>query len=442
MRFISTHYASDASPAGAAGTVRWRILAVLFVISFVAYLFRLNLSVAGLPIMEDLGLDETQLSLILSTFIWGYTLFQFPGGLLGLKYGPRLVLSLTVVGWALITLLSGALPGTLLTSSGAIVICLMVLRFLMGAVQAPLFPLMSGSIVAWFPQGRWALPNSICSVGATLGFSLTSILIAWMVERYGWQASFYLTAPVGLLAAGLWWHYSRNNPADHPAIGNAELALINKNRKPVPTEKIPPGLLSHVLKDRNILLLTSAYLCMNYVWYIYFSWLFIYLVKERGFSLLESGFLAALPWIAGSVAVALGGGLCDRLCSRLGARWGCRIPAMIGLVMVSLLLVMAAYAANPYLAVGLFTACYAFNQFTEGAFWQGATFVGGPYTSAATGVLNTGGNLAGVIATPLTAILFQQFGWFVALAAGSAFALTGAALWLLIRVDEPLSAQD
>lgn len=435
---ISSSHSNNQPRTGKALPVRWRILAILFVISFVAYLFRLNLSVAGLSIMEDLNLSETQLSLILSTFIWGYTLFQFPGGLLGLKYGPRLVLSVTVVAWAALTLLSGALPGTLLTTSGAVVVSLMVLRFLMGVAQAPLFPLMSGSIVAWFPQGRWALPNSICSVGATLGFSLTSILIAWMVERYGWQASFYLTAPVGLLASALWWYYSRNSPAEHAAVGEAELALINRGREPAPAEKIPPGLLTHVLKNRNVLLLTSAYLCMNYVWYIYFSWLFIYLVKERGFSLLESGFLAALPWIAGSVAVALGGGLCDRLCAKLGARWGCRIPAMTGLVMVSLLLVLAAYAVNPYLAVGLFTACYAFNQFTEGAFWQGATFVGGPYTSAVTGVLNTGGNLAGVIATPLTAVLFQQFGWFVALATGSAFALCGAILWLVIRVDRPL----
>jgi ACS family glucarate transporter-like MFS transporter len=82
--------------------------------------------------------------------------------------------------------------------------------------------------------------------------------------------------------------------------------------------------------------------------------------------------------------------------------------------------------------------CYACNQFTEGAYWQASIFVGGNYTAAATGILNTGGNLAGVVATPMTAVLFEHFGWPVALATGSLFALMGAGLWLLVRADVPL----
>jgi predicted MFS family arabinose efflux permease len=102
------------------------------------------------------------------------------------------------------------------------------------------------------------------------------------------------------------------------------------------------------------------------------------------------------------------------------------------------MLISGAYAPDPYNAVAFHTLCYACNQFTEGAYWQATTFVGGRYTAAAGGVLNTGGNIAGVIATPMTAVLFQHFGWLVALATGSAFALIAAALWLLIRADRPM----
>ncbi len=82
---------------------------------------------------------------------------------------------------------------------------------------------------------------------------------------------------------------------------------------------------------------------------------------------------------------------------------------------------------------------FAFTQFTEGAYWSGATFVAGPHTSAATGILNTGGNLPGILSGPLIPFLAAQFGWLVAISTGSLFAVVAAVLWLFIRVDRPLA---
>jgi ACS family glucarate transporter-like MFS transporter len=138
---------------------------------------------------------------------------------------------------------------------------------------------------------------------------------------------------------------------------------------------------------------------MNWVWYIFFSWLMVYLVDVRGFDIINAGMLAAAPWIAGSFGAGLGGEACDRLCQRIGPRWGCRLPAMAGLCVSAIMLISGAYAPDPYIAVAFLSLCYACNQFTEGAYWQATTFVGGRYTAAAGGVLNTGGNIAGVIAT-------------------------------------------
>ncbi|MBW2161500.1 MAG: hypothetical protein JRH14_16290 [Deltaproteobacteria bacterium] len=83
------------------------------------------------------------------------------------------------------------------------------------------------------------------------------------------------------------------------------------------------------------------------------------------------------------------------------------------------------------------SVCFACTQFTEGAYWSATTFVARRYAAGATGVLNTGGNLGGVISTPLIPILVHYFGWHAALGTGSLFALLGAALWMFVRVDRP-----
>src|SRR5262249_31017694 len=189
-----------------------------------------------------------------------------------------------------------------------------------------------------------------------------------------------------------------------------------------------------VIVHRDVLLLSGAYFCMNYVFYIFSQWLFTYLVEERGFALLESGFLYALPFVVGAVLAAAGGAVCDVLCVKLGPRWGCRLPAVIGLGMVALLLLLGAESPHPYIAVALLSLCFGFTQFTEGPFWAASTYVAGPNTASATGVLNTGGNLAGFLA-PAVGVMLDKFGWFPTLASGSVFAVVAATLWLFVRVQ-------
>jgi ACS family glucarate transporter-like MFS transporter len=189
-----------------------------------------------------------------------------------------------------------------------------------------------------------------------------------------------------------------------------------------------------VLRNPDILLLAASYFSMNYTFYIFSNWLFTYLVEERGFSLLESGFLYAAPFIVGAILAAVGGVVCDFLCRRIGPRWGCRLPGIVGLVMVAWLLLAGAASPSPITAGVLLSLCFGFTQFTEGAYWQATTYAAGPNTATATGVLNTGGNFAGFLA-PLVGYLVDQFGWWTALVTGSGFALLGAVLWLFVRPD-------
>jgi len=120
--------------------VRWSILALLFMASFVAYVLRTNMSIAGENMMADLGLSKIQLGMVFSAFAWGYAIFQFPGGIFGDKVGSRRALTIIAIFWGILTLATGLVPGTTLASTAVILTTLIGLRFLMGVVQAPLFP--------------------------------------------------------------------------------------------------------------------------------------------------------------------------------------------------------------------------------------------------------------------------------------------------------------
>jgi len=420
--------------------VRWVILALLFVASFVAYVLRTNMSIAGENIMDDLGLSKIQLGMVFSAFAWGYAIFQFPGGVFGDIVGSRRALSLIAVLWGILTLATGLVPGTAFASTTFILSTLIVLRFLVGVTQAPLFPVFGGGTIGrWFPVSGWAFPNGLGSTGLTLGAAATAPLVVWLMEMFGWRESFLLTAPLAFVIAGVWWWYARDDPADHPGVGKHELDLINADRPPPEKTVKDKTAWKRVLKNRDILLLTASYFCMNYVFYIFFNWFFIYLVDVREFEILEGGFYAAAPWMVGAVAASLGGLWCDRLCKRIGPRWGYRIPGIVGLSLVAVLLFLGASAEDPLLAVVLLSLSFGCTQLTEGAYWAAAISVAGKHASAAAGVLNTGGNVVGGIGALLVPIMAEAFGWVPALATGSVFAIIGVGLWLLVRADKAMA---
>ncbi|MDH3519238.1 MAG: MFS transporter [Myxococcales bacterium] len=422
-------------------SVRWVVLALLFAVSFAAYVQRLNFNVAGKFMIEDLGLSKAQLGWSISAFIACYTLFQLPGGMAGERFGSRRTLTWIVVLWGAFTLLTGLLPGLILGGATLSLISLLLVRALMGVFQAPVFPVLAGSIASWFPVARWALPNALSSSGLTLGAMATSPVVAWLAVTYGWRASLVLTAPFTLVIAALWWWYARDEPAEHASVNAAELRMIQAGRAPAQEESGKHPWLK-VLANREVLLLTASYFCSNYAFYFFFSWFFIYLVEDRGFTALEGGFAASVPWLTGALGAAIGGAICDWACKRFGPRWGCRGPCVAALVLVAITLLIGAAVKNAYVALVFLSLAFALQQFTEGTYWAGTTFVAGRHTATASGILNTGGNLVGILSTQMFVLLEDRFGAMVAVASGAVFALLGAALWLLIRVDHPLQIEE
>ena len=304
---------------------RWRLFSILFLLSFLSYLMRQNIHVAGEFMMPELGISEIEMGWIYAAFIWGYALCQLPGGILGKRLGPRLALTSIGLVWVITTALTGWLPGHIFTTGSGIIASLLIVRFLVGVAHAPIYPIQAAVVERWFPVGHWALPNAVSSTGLTLGAAVAQPLVAVVMVYWGWRVSFYLFIPLGLVLFLLWWWYATDEPADHPSMTAVELAHIQKSRQQL-TQDVGFGAWKQLIKNRDTLLLTCAYFAENYIFYLFFTWFFHYLVTELGFSILETGFLASLPWLSGAVMASIGGYTCDALCARLGPPPGVSHP--------------------------------------------------------------------------------------------------------------------
>lgn len=428
--------------------VRWRILAILIFVSFISYVLRSNISIAAPAMIADLGLSEIQWGWVLAAFTTGYALFQIPGGIIGDRFGPRKSLAAIAVLWGVMTIATSLIPGSATSPVGFVLVSLITVRFIVGMVHAPIFPVINCSIERWFPMGGWALPTGLCSSGLTLGFAAAAPVLVWMIEQWGWRIAFLTLAPLGFVSALLWWWYSRDRPGQHASVNAVELAQIRAGRSSGSGSTASPEAQAaeqdvdwkQLLKNRDILLLTISYGCMNFVFYDAFNWFFYYLVTVREFSAADAGIMTSSQWIAGAAGAAAGGWLCDRLCERVGLRWGCRSVVVFGMSVSGVLLIVGSVTSSAYLAVTMLALCFLFNQLTEGAYWATSMAIGRRYAGTAGGVLNTGGNLMGILNSMLVPAAAALFGWTFAMALGGIFALLGAGMMLLVRADRPFYA--
>ena len=411
--------------------VRWRVLSVLFLVCLVNYFLRNVPSVAMDSIQAEFGFTKVEVGYILGSFGLSYTLLQIPGGLFGQRYGTRRALGFLTVAWGLLTWLTGFAPTLMAATATGAMVALVSVRLLLGATQAPIFPVTAGTVEAWFPPGHWALPNAVTSAGLSIGQAALGPVVTALIIAFGWRQACYLLAPLGVLVGAWWYWYARDLPVQHPAITPEEIAFIGRDRAKV--EAAASGSWREALLDRDVLVLAASYFCMNYVFFMFSHWLYIYLRESRGFSSLEGGWMYTLPFLTGAVLTVVGGAICDRLCRRLGPARGCRITAMTGLLLVAGFMLAGAFAPNPYVAVAMLSLCFGFVLFTDTAYWAATTYATGENTMSASGVLNFGGNLPSLLA-PLIGLMIDRAGWLPTIASGSVFAVIGAGLWLFVRL--------
>lgn len=419
--------------------IRWRIFSMLFGFGFVAYLQQKSITVTAAHMMPELGLSNFQISLIEWAFVLGYGLLQLPGGIFGQRVGARR--TFVIIGSAafLATIATPLAPYWL--SGVSLFAVLLILQLLLGSAQAATFPVSAGVFEVWFPPRRWAFVQGLQTMGLSLGAAFTPPLITHLMAAVGWQQALLWSSLPAVVLISIWAWYGRNSPREHPSVSAGELAEIgNESIAPVDATVSAKQVLK-ILANRNVLLLGISYLCLNYSFYLLSNWVFLYLVQERKFSILESGWLASTPPLAAALGAGIGGVLTSALCLRLGNRWGYRLVPLIAMPIAGALLLVSVNAANPYWAVAGLACCFAAVELNEGAYWGAAMTVGRGETMAVSGAMNTGGNLGGIIGIPIIGYLSGEHLWRTAFVLGAGFAFASAVAWLGISVDETTESE-
>ena len=430
--------------------MRFWLIFWMFILSAVAFLDRVNISIAGSSIAASYRLSNVQLGSVFSALLWGYALFQTVGGRLADRIGPRRVLAAGVVWWGVFTALTAAIPAAI----GNALLLFIVTRFLLGAGEAVVYPASNQFVARWIPTQERGMANGWIFAGVGAGAGLSPPLITYLMLHYGWRASFWVCSGIGLAAGGVWYWLARDTPAEHPLVSAQELALIESgllahtepahtepaHTQPAHTQPQAPAFArtddlvpwSKVFSSREVVSITLSYFSFGYVAWIFFSWFYIYLAQVRGLNLKASAFYAMLPFLAMAVCCAAGGAISDRLTRKYGPRIGRCVLASVVMVGASIFLVLGSQVESARLASVVLAGGAGALYLAQSSFWSVTADIADRSSGAVSGFMNTGAQVGGAVTASLTPWIAGRFGWTTSFLVAAILCLFGAGAWLLV----------
>lgn len=423
--------------------VRWTLATWLFVLSAVAYLDRTNLSIAGLQISKEFGIDNQRLGWMASAFLVGYAAFQVPAGWVATRFGPRIVLSIGVIWWGIVTILMALLS----SSATHAALFLVALRFGLGVGESIIYPSANQFVMRWFPAQERGFVNGLIFAGVGAGSGLTPPLLTWFILHHGWRSAFWFSAVTGIVAGVIWWLTSKDSPEEHRGVGPTELKLIRgavadqfaKPTVPSVASKIPWKLM---LRRPDLLALMGAYFGFLYVAWVYFSWFFIYMAQVRGLDLKASARYSMLPFLSMTVFCLLGGKLTDVFTRLYGLRIGRCWLAVGASLLTAVFLVLGSQIHSVQLAGLILAGGAGALYLSQSAYWAVAIDIAGTSSGVFSSIINMGGQIGGAVTASLTPWIAQRYGWTTSFATAAGFAVLSAILWLVIHPERPLRPEE
>lgn len=437
-----------AGPATARrGKLRYMILFMLFMVTTFNYADRAILSIAGTAMKGELGFDAVTMGFIFSAFSWAYVLGQLPGGWLLDRYGSKRVYAASIFIWSLFTLLQGGVHflGVLWA-----VPALFMLRFMVGLAEAPSFPANGRIVAAWFPTTERGTASAIFNSAQYFATVLFAPLMAWITHAYGWSETFVVMGAAGLVLSMVWMRVM-HSPKDHPRMTPAELAHIRDGgglvemdqglgqaagKGPQVNRGVKLGYLKQLLSNRMLAGVYLGQYCINTITYFFLTWFPIYLVQERGMSILKAGIVASLPAICGFLGGVLGGLISDRLIKRgFSLTLARKIPIVAGLLL-STTMILCNYVDTQWMVVGIMALAF-FGKGVGALGWAVVADTSPKEIIGLTGSLfNMFGNIAGITAPIVIGYIIKQTGSFEwALVYVGANALLAVISYLVIVKD-------
>lgn len=343
--------------------VRYLILLMLFVVTTINYADRATIAIAGSSLQKSLGIDAVTLGFIFSAFGWAYVAGQIPGGWLLDRFGSKKVYALSIFTWSLFTVMQGWV-GEFGVSTA--VVALFMLRFLVGLAEAPSFPGNARIVAAWFPTAERGTASAIFNSAQYFATVLFAPLMGWIVFSFGWQHVFMIMGGVGLVFSAIWLKVI-HSPRVHPRINKAEFDYIANNGGMVDMDqnqsKAAGGgpkwdYVRQLLTNRMMIGVYLGQYCINGITYFFLTWFPVYLVQERGMTILKAGFIASLPAICGFIGGVLGGIISDYLLRKGHSLTFARKAPIIGGLLLSTTIVACNYVDIEWMVVGFMALAF------------------------------------------------------------------------------------
>jgi len=410
---IQTDARADAILARAAR----RLIPVMALMYVASFLDRVNVGFAILTMKQDLGFSPEVFGLGAGIFFWGYFLFEIPSNLMLEKFGARMWMCRIMVTWGLISMATAFVQGP--TS-------FYILRFLLGLAEAGLYPGMILYMTYWFPQATRArfiaLFLAAVPAASVIGAPLSGWLLGFNGILHGWQWMLLLEGlPSLVLGIAVLWLLP-----DRPATAHwlsadekkiLEARLADDRRRDVGKHTMSG--FWEMLADKRIWIFIIPDFSIVIGLYGMGLWM-PQMIKDLGFTNLETGFLVALPYVVSMVGMVLLGLSSDRSGDRIWHVAGAAFAGALGLV-------GAVLFVNPVLILLSFCVA-AFGIYGALAvFWTLPTAIlRGMAAAGGLALLNSFSNLGGFFGPTLMGWLKQSTGTYtmgmLVLAAMLAFA--------------------
>ena len=400
------------------------VLALLCLIYLILFVNRVNISTAAPLMKADLKLSNTQLGLVFSAFAIPYALFQLIGGWIGDKLGPRLTLSVCCALVGASTVLTGAAQGF---------VSLFALRLALGFGEGAAFPTATRAMSSWVPARSWGFAQGITHSFARLGNAITPPIMATLLLFVSWRGSFVVLGLSSFVWLFVWAWYFRNEPREHPAITEAELAELparsGGSRRSIPWRPLA----------RRILPLTIVDFCYGWTLWLFLSWIPTFFFENYHLNLQASAMFSGGVLFAGVIGDTVGGLASDRLLRMTGslvvARRSVIVTGFLGafVFLVPVVLIHDLRIA----AVGLSLAFF-FAELIVAPIWSIPMDIAPGYAGSASGLMNFGFGAAGLVSPSSFGYLVDRTGsWAIPFIGSIALLLLGAALAMRLRPDKP-----
>lgn len=291
--------------------VRWLIVALIAVATVINYIDRNALAVMWPQISKDVGATKEDYALLVTVFMLFYAAGQFVFGRLFDIIGTRMGFALSIAVWS-ISIALHSVTHSILSFS--------IVRAMLGVSEAGAWPGAVKANAEWFPARERALAQGVFNAGASIGAIISAPLIAVLFLWLGWRGTFILIGAIGFVWLLPWLIIYRAGPDKHPWVSAAERALIldaPAEQPAVPKVEYVPNV-RQLLGHRQTWGILTTRFFIDPIWWLFVSWLPIYLADTFGFDIKQIGIFAWVPYVGAMIGSLGGGWLSGRL---IGAGW-------------------------------------------------------------------------------------------------------------------------